>query len=371
MITGRAWPIFQRVEMKSSFKPDCRPTLIGSLPVKDHTEAHELVMAHTPEIPAWVQLPAFRQEGMVPQFLPGMPGLKSKEGRDYIDTAGSGFEAELVAFYEAYLAVSENAAILDESIFALHAHTAAGFFTLNTNLAAAGVSPCALKGQVAGPITFAMGVKDQNDRAVFYNPQLRDAAVKLLAMKARWQVRVLSKFKQPVIIFLDEPALAGFGSSEFISITREEVRACLEEIAEAIHVEGGLAGVHVCANTDWSVLLDSSLDIINFDAYAYFDRFILYPEELKSFIASGGILAWGIVPTLKVEDIEGASAESLGVLWENQLERVVSLGIGREIITAQSLITPSCGMGSLSRHHTLKVLEMTRDLSALIRKGLG
>ena len=305
---------------------------------------------------------------MVPQFLPGMPGLKTKGDRVYIDTADGDFESELVAFYEAYLAGFEEAAGLDNSIFALTAKAAPGFFTLNENMEASGVSPHALKGQVTGPITFATGVKDQNDQAIFYNHQLRDAAVKLLAMKARWQVRVLSKFKQPVIIFLDEPALAGFGSSEFISITREEVVACLEEVTDAIHMEGGLAGVHVCANTDWSMLLGSALDIINFDAYAYFDRFILYPDELKTFIGSGGILAWGIVPTLNAEDIERESAASLEDRWENQLNQVVSLGLDRRKIKARSLITPSCGTGSLSRPHALKVLEMTRDLSRLIRQ---
>jgi methionine synthase II (cobalamin-independent) len=356
------------MEMDTVFKPGCRPTLIGSLPVTDHAEAHDIVMAHTPEIPPWVQLPAFRQEGMVPQFLPGMPGLKAEGDREFIDTAGSDFESELVAFYEAYMAADEDAASLDTSRFALTAETAAGFFTLAGSLEVTGNSPYAVKGQVTGPITFATGVKDQNDQAIFYNLQLRDAAVKLLALKARWQVRVLSKFKQPVIIFLDEPALAGFGSSEFISITREEVIACLEEVAAAIHAEGGLAGVHVCANTDWSMILGASMDIINFDAYAYFDRFILYPDELKTFINGGGILAWGIVPTLKVEDIESESAASLEDRWGKQLDQVVSLGIDRQTVKAQSLITPSCGTGSLSRSHALKVLEMTRDLSRLIRQ---
>ena len=357
--------------MDTEFIPGCLPTLIGSLPVRDHTEAYNIVMAHTPEIPPWVQLPVFRQEGMVPQFLPGMPGLKSEGERVYIDTAGSDFESELVAFYEAYMTASEEGANLDGSIFALTAKTAAGFFTLNEKMKTSDVSPYALKGQVTGPITFATGVKDQDDQAVFYDLQLRDVAVKLLAMKARWQVRVLSEFKKPVIIFLDEPALAGFGSSEFISITREEVIACLEEVTEAIHDEGGLAGVHVCANTDWSMLLDSALDIVNFDAYAYFDRFILYPEALKNFVSGGGILAWGIVPTLNAEDIERESAESLGTLWEKQLEQVISLGLDRQRVISRSLITPSCGTGSLSRAHAMKVLEMTRDLSRLIRQESG
>ena len=47
--------------------------------------------------------------------------------------------------------------------------------------------------------------------------QLRDAAVKLLAMKAGWQVRRLLGFGHPVLIFVDEPGLAesaGLASAE-------------------------------------------------------------------------------------------------------------------------------------------------------------
>jgi len=353
----------------SRLKPECRPTLIGSMPVANHPEAHRLVMDHTPEIPPWVQLPAFQQEGMVPQFLPGLPGLTHAGERTFVDTDNADFETDLLAFYEAYLACMDTPATLDESVFALTDETAAGFSILCNGLAAASADLYAVKGQVTGPITFATGIKDQHDQAIFYHDQLRDVAVKLLALKARWQTRVLAGFGKPVIIFLDEPALAGFGSSEFISITREEVVACLEEITEAIHAEGGLAGVHVCANTDWSMLLESSLDIINFDAYAYFDRFILYPDQLKNFLDAGGILAWGIVPTLHGEDIEKESAASLLAKWESQLEQVVNLGVPPEKVRAQTLITPSCGVGSQSRDNALKVLEMTRDLSRMIRSN--
>jgi hypothetical protein len=129
-----------------------------------------------------------------------------------------------------------------------------------------------VKGQVTGPITFCTGVKDQDGRAIFYNEGLRDAAVKLLALNARWQIRTLSGPQRPVIVFIDEPALAGFGSSEMISISKEEILACLTEVVDAIHADGGLAGIHVCANTDWSLVLESGADIVNFDAYAYFDR---------------------------------------------------------------------------------------------------
>jgi hypothetical protein len=158
-------------------------------------------------------------------------------------------------------------------------------------------------------------VPDQNKRAIFYDEQLREAAVKHLAMKARWQVRQLSQFERPVIIFIDEPALAGFGSSEFISISRDEIAPCLEEVIEAVHLEGGLAGVHVCANTDWSLILKSSADIVSFDAYSFFDRFILYADDLKAFLEMGGKIAWGMVPTLEPDRLDRETTDSLVQQW--------------------------------------------------------
>ena len=61
--------------MANDFKPNGLPTLIGSLPLSDHDEALGLVFDYTPDIPVWVQLPVHVQEGMIAQFLPGMPGL--------------------------------------------------------------------------------------------------------------------------------------------------------------------------------------------------------------------------------------------------------------------------------------------------------
>jgi methionine synthase II (cobalamin-independent) len=274
----------------------------------------------------------------------------------------------MVNFYQEYLSVTGGEKDLSDSRFALETDTAAGFFAFVDRLRAGANPKVALKGQITGPFTICTGTKERNGRAIFYNAEVKDAATTLLSMRAAWQVRVLSAFKKPVIIFLDEPALAGYGSSAFIGITRDEIASCLEEVISAVHAEGGLAGVHVCANTDWSLILESNADIVNFDAYTYFDRFILYKEPLRRFIESGRILAWGIVPTQRSEDIERETAASLAELWRGQAEAVASLGIDPSRLRAQSLITPSCGTGSLSPDHALRVLRLTRELSDLLRK---
>lgn len=355
--------------MSPSIKPACLPMLIGSIPLDDHPAASRLIMDYTPAIPLWVQLPVFAEEGMIPQFMPGMPGVVEQNGKTFIDTDAQRFDSELLAFFEDYMTINEAPDQLAGSRFSLTEVTGRGVATLLDTLGRLKDTPTAVKGQVTGPITFCMGAKDQDDRAIFYNETLRDAAVKQLGLNARWQIRTLSEPGCPVIIFIDEPALAGFGSSEMISVSKDEILACLKEVVDAIHMEGGLAGIHVCANTDWSLVLESGADIVNFDAYAYFDRFILYGAQIKSFLEDGGIIAWGIVPTLKPEEIQQETVESLSAILKDQFAQVEALGVSADTLFQQSLITPSCGLGSLSPALATRVLTLTSELSQTIRQS--
>lgn len=378
------------------FKPNCLPLLVGSLPMADHLEATNLMLQYTPEIPLWVQLPMYKEEGMLYQFLSGMPGLvvkkgdSSKEKDFYIDTSAENFEDDVLAFYEEYMAIIDSPSrfegsnfdgsvsskssagsksILNDSRFALTDTTAKGFSVFMETVKSLPKVPVAVKGQVTGPITMGIGIKDQAGRLLFYDERMRDIVTKQVAMNARWQVFQLLKLNTPCkpIIFFDEPGVVGFGSSTYISITREQIIDSLKEGIDSVHQAGGIAGIHICANGDWTLALESGTDIINFDAYSYFDRLILYREPLKKFIEKGGILAWGIVPTGNPEYVEKASLNSLWEMWNDQVGELVSLGISREKILAQSLITPSCGTGSLSLEHATKVLSLTKELSERIR----
>jgi methionine synthase II (cobalamin-independent) len=357
--------------MDNPFHPRDIPTLIGSLPLTDHVEACELVLEHTPQIPLWIQLPVHKREGMVGQFMPGLPGISTTGDRVYINSDKEDFEADILKFYEDYMAVEEGQTDLSESRFVLSEDTARGFFVFVDRLKKLSTPPVAVKGQVTGPFTFCTGISDQNKRAIIYDEQVKDAAVKLLALKSRWQVRQLSCFGCPVIIFFDEPALAGFGSSEFISISRDAIVQSLEEVIAAVHAEGGLAGVHVCANTDWSLVLGSAADIVSFDAYSYFDRFILYSDQIKAFLDAGKMIAWGVVPTLQADELENATAESLFNQWQQKAAQVEKLGIDSDQLISQSLITPSCGAGSLTAELAVKALRLTREVSEKIRQTIA
>jgi len=115
------------------------------------------------------------------------------------------------------------------------------------------------------------------------------------------------------------------------------------------------------------LILESSADILSFDAYDYFDRLILYAKELKKFLEQDKILAWGIVPTAKEEDIEKETAASLVARWKKEASELETLGISQTQILSQSLITPSCGTGSMSLDHARKVLKLNLEVSGSLR----
>ena len=130
----------------------------------------------------------------------------------------------------------------------------------------------------------------------------------------------------------------------------------------------GLKGVHCCGNTDWSVLLETSVDIVSFDTYNYAGSLSLYPNEVKRFVDSGGAIAWGIVPNSE----EALVSETVASLKDRLEEAMVPFtrdGIRFRELLERGLLTPSCGLDSLTSEETAtRVLELLTELSVTVRK---
>ena len=349
----------------STFIANGQPTLIGSIPLQSHTEALDWIFEYTPAIPLWPQLPGIAQEGMLVQFLEGFPGIDKLGDKTIINSGKADFADETLAFFEDYFGVEEDATTLLQSRFSVSKENANGLYALLDQATPATMS--AVKGQITGPFTLLTGVTDQDNRACYYDPTLREIIHKGLAMKAAWQVRFLKQIHENVILFMDEPALAGLGSSAFISISKDDIKLDQNEVITAIKNAGGIAGVHICANSDWPLILSLNYDIINFDAYDFFDKFVTCKDEIYGFLERGGIIAWGIVPTGNEEDIMQESSESLTAMWKEQAGLLCNDTWDYAKILRQTLITPSCGTGSLSEQAARKVLSMTRDLSQALQ----
>ena len=220
----------------------------------------------------------------------------------------------------------------------------------------------AIKGQVTGPVSWGLGVSDQNRRPILYDEILADAVAKFLRLKATWQEKKLQEIFPTTIISVDEPYMANFGSA-LIPIQRDQVITLVEEVLSGIE---GIKGSHCCGNTDWSILLETSIDIISFDAYGYGHTLALYPDAVRTFLDRGGIIAWGIAP--HNDHILYETAESLLGHLERAWGHLERKGIPREQIVSASLITPACGTGTMSVEMAERALELTEQVSRLAQE---
>ena len=333
-----------------------RATGIGSVPSTDIEGTCINILSHFPEIPFWPQfVKRSHLEDMIIQFSERLPLLEVREEkRDLIVSPGEK-ESGLVTFYDHFLAE-------DIDYFAISREYAPGLYKIVESIQEKPekFGPY-IKGQTVGPVTFAAGIIDLDGKPVLYNPELVEAMVKGLAIKALWQVRELSKSGKRPIIFLDEPYLSSFGSA-FSPIQRQEVITLIKETIDYIRERSdALIGIHCCGNTDWSMIIETGPDIINFDAHGYLDYFLLYPEELSRFLQGGGIIAWGIVPMATFTGKE--SIEDLYLKLKEGLSRINELAENPEAVTRNSILTPACGIGTMEQIAADSVLDFLSMLS--------
>ncbi len=355
-----------------SFNPRFLATAIGSLPYTDPDQAVDLILTNLTEAPIWPQLPRLGiNEQMEIQYSEGLPCVEIDrvKGRMFFDTSKDYSEA-FAAFYEAYMAATEApAGTGDFSPLAISPEFSRGIYALEKRLKARGSKLPFLKVQTTGPCSFALTIVDENKRAIYYNEEFRDVIIKALAMKCRWQLQKFKSLADQLICFIDEPILSAFGSSTYVSVKREDVVAHLKEVIDAVHAEGGLAGIHCCGNTEWSILVDAGVDLLNFDAFGFGETIAMYPAAVKKHLERGGALAWGVVPTSPA--IRQQSVDSLVAHFEKVADHLAAQGIDRKLIAEQAVITPSCGTGSMEPADAEKVIQTLGLLSKALRAKHG
>jgi len=323
-------------------------TGIGSLPHLDATEACNIILDSV-DIPFWPQLPhrSFL-ELMVPQYSEGFPFVKI-EGEDiYIDKAD---ENALSTFYEA---IAANAG------FPISEDYAAGFYAFINILDKQNLKFNALKGHITGPLTFALSITDKEKRPLYFDEEMRELSLELLKGKVTWQIEILKKYADKVLIFIDEPILSALGSSAYLGVSNEEASRMLREIVKHIKQCGGIAGIHCCGKADWPLVLSSGVDVFNYDAYDFWDTLSIYPEDMKNFINNKGFIACGIVPT--TDAIREVNFQGLREQLERGLTSLEDIGIPKDKLRNQILITPSCGTGSLDTENALKAFSLVKEL---------
>jgi methionine synthase II (cobalamin-independent) len=328
-------------------------TGIGSFPYTDIDQTLDLIFSTCPRIPFWPQLPKRSpSENMYSTFLEGVPCVSADKtkGSVFMDTSRTDGIEE---FYENFSSDNLNA-------FALSDKAAPGFHRFLERVREVKDGADYIKAQLTGPFSMGLGLPDENGKPVIYNYAYFDIIKKALHMKARWILEAIGREApgKEIILFFDEPFMVSFGSA-YVSISKDEAIALFDEVT------GGLKarrGVHCCGNTDWSVLFNTTLDIVNYDAFNYLDTITYFSDDLSRFLKRGGWIAPGIVPSS--EQVMEVSLDAIVKLWNTFIVRLQGMGIDPKL--HKWLFTTSCGLGSLGVDEAEKAMQLLKDLSEVI-----
>ena len=343
-------------------------TAIGSLPHNNPTEAVQLAFNSFKTCPFWPQLSnVSKSEDMTTQYLQGLPGIEYDEAKCkyYFNTESETFFEQLEEFFFDYESVvtEKNYEILDK--YAITPEYSSSINLFFNELAK--TQPPFAKGHVIGPLTLGLSICGSDDKNAIYDDVLKEVIIKGLTLKALWQINQIKKssHKTTPIIFLDEPAMSQYGTSAIITITKEDITSAIREISKIIQDAGGLSGVHCCGKTDWSIITDSGINILNFDAFFFGKSLEIYLTDIKKFITNGNYIAWGIVPTLDATALAASSTQTLKAQLDSIIESLCKKGLSKELVLKQSIFTPSCGAGGLDIMLAEKALSLTAEISSI------
>lgn len=348
-----------------SDKLKLQPIGIGSLPHRNAEDAFGIVEKNFSQIPFFPQLANLsRNEDMMVQFLEGLPSFSVDNAFQFVlDSESENFLTGLEEFINDYEEIISDISSPNLEKYAISAKSSSTFSEFENYIK--NNKPAYAKGQIVGAFTLCTTLKDQNGRAIIYDETLRDIVVKLLSLKALWQIkRIKTANKDTIpIIFMDEPSVSQIGSSAYLTISENVVINMIDEISNVIRNNGGLSAIHCCGKCDWRIPIKANADIINFDAYNYSRNFIAYHREISKFLNHGGKIAWGFVPTSDGEILKNLSIDNLEDKFKNCVKYLTDNGINEKLIIDNSIITSSCGAGGLNVKDAQTAMDMVKQLS--------
>lgn len=307
-----------------TLKGNLQTTAMGILPHTDIDEAMRLALSV--DIPFWPQLPKMSFfEDMYAQATEHFPGITVDEAAQKIYFDFEQFMEELPEFLEkaeekATFALTEQYSLVYRSF-----------------LQQPGLEKySAIRGQFIGPVSFGMKITDKDKKPIIYNDEVKVFLYDFMARKINIQYEELRERNKNAFVWVDEPGLEIiFGSFTGYSseVAKNDYAAFLSQLE-------GPKGVHLCGNPDWSFLLNQNLDILSVDALGVGNIFSRYTAEIKAFLDRGGIIAWGIVPTL-TEEVNRESVQSLVDHLEKLWNHLEQYGIEKKQVLQQAWLAPA------------------------------
>jgi hypothetical protein len=147
----------------------------------------------------------------------------------------------------------------------------------------------------------------------------------------------------------------------------EDGAALLEMVLKGIT---GCRGLVTSSNLDWGRLLETSVELVHFNAYTYGSSVLTATALLPNFFEQSGVIVWGIVPTDEAMLLQ-ETATTLRIRFEGLLDELVAAGLSRDQVLASALISTSDSLATLSIEMAEQAMRLCTELSAQLRSKYG
>ena len=314
-------------------------TGIGGLPHRDGDTAAQFVLDHL-ALPAIPTLPRRSPaEGIIAQALVGISGV----------TVGQ------------YGAIAVDARRVDptEPVVTDLAHDAFGGF--RSFLGAAPGRVTMVKWQFVGPVTLGMALA----RAGVPNHLAFDVAVRAVRSHVQYLLDAVDAALPGCeqVVFIDEPLVGEMAEPGFP--LAPDTAIDLISAALAVIEPRAVSGLHCCADADWASLLAAGPQVLAIPVAASVVQGAGY---LHQFLARGGVIAWGAVPTAGPVPVTADRPwRQLSELWCQLVQR----GCDQIQLRQQCVITPECGLGAHSQQVAERVHRIAADVGRRVHDQAG
>ena len=337
---------------------------IGSMPHKDLQEAFELIINTFRDIPFWPQMSKIsKNEDMIIQFTENMPAYFAD--KSFMDMDYDNFYNDLENFFLDYETIISGGDVSGELLekYAISTNASCAFPKLIEYIKKAKTDFA--KGQIVGPFTLATTLVDKSGKCAIYDDTLKEIIIKTLSLKAIWQIKKMQEANPDItpIIFIDEPSISQLGTSAYVSISEDEVLNMIKEVSDTIKENGALSAIHCCGKCDWKVPIECEVNMLNLDAYSFAQNLSVYSKSVKKFLENNGKIVWGIVPTLDKDALEKADIDIIEKHFNKAVKYLTNKGINEKLIIDNSLVSTSCGAGSLTIELANKAFKLTKEIS--------
>ncbi len=209
-----------------------------------------------------------------------------------------------------------------------------------------------VKTQATGPVTLALGLL----AAGHPGDGLLDCVATGLIERVNDHLASVAAHLPGTTITLifDEPGLSGLLVPGF-PITRQDARQVLRFVLDAVPVR---AGVHCCADTDWSVVAGAGPSLISWDVNALGSAFVEHVEALAAATWDGTGFIWGVVPT-QAQPVPS----DLGVRLQRVVGRLVMSGAKMAGLLEGAMFSPACGLAGLTEGQAEMVAEAVVEVA--------